>query len=142
MFVPKDLQGFLNYTNVSVAWYTDTIAGKNFLIRVLGLNDAFSVCMIDFDRIASPSQSGNFSFEPGYLIYYSEFGVPLNNENFLKETGLSLQPDDDSVIKKGNSGNYFVVSQPMKYGNLSMLYITPYRGSIYHMDAAQQIALF
>ena len=132
----------INYTNVSVAWYTDTIAGKNFLIRVLGLNDAFSVCMIDFDRIASPSQSGNFSFEPGYLIYYSEFGVPLNNENFLKETGLSLQPDDDSVIKKGNSGNYFVVSQPMKYGNLSMLYITPYRGSIYHMDAAQQIALF
>ncbi len=132
----------INYTNVSGAWYTDTIAGKNFLIRVLGLNDAFSVCMIDFDRIVSPSQSGNFSFEPGYLIYYSEFGVPLNNENFLKETGLSLQPDDDSVIKKGNSGNYFVVSQPMKYGNLSMLYITPYRGSIYHMDTAQQIALF
>ncbi len=132
----------INYDDVSASWYTDNIAGKNFLIRVLGLDNAFSVCIIDFDLIVSPSQSEISSFEPGFLIYFSNNGIPMNNEKFLGETKLSLKPDDDSVIKKGSDGNYFVVHQTLKYGNLSMLYVTPYKGSIYHMDSSQQFALF
>lgn len=60
----------INYDDVSASWYTDNIAGKNFLIRVLGLDNAFSVCIIDFDLIVSPSQSEISSFEPGFLIYF------------------------------------------------------------------------
>lgn len=132
----------LAYKHISASWYTDNIAGKNYLIRVLGLEEAYSVCMIDFDLIVYPSSEYDLQSDSGSLVYISENGILMNNEEFLNKARLSLSPADDSVIKNGRNENYFVVGQPLHYGNLSMLYISPYQGSFYYMDTAQRVALF
>ena len=132
----------VSYEEVSASWYTDTINGKNFLIRVLGLENAFSVCMIDFDLIEAPvPEKDNPAFEPGYLIYLSDKGVSLNHQQFLSSAGVALSLKDDSVVKKGTDGNYFVVKEALPDGNIFMYYLSPYHGSSYFMDNTQLFAI-
>lgn len=131
----------ISYDEVSASWYTENINGKNFLIRVLGLTDAFSVCMIDFDLIAAPvPEKNNPSFEPGYLVYLSDQGIPLNHQNFLSEANISLSLTDDAVVKQGTNGNFFVVNEPLLDRNIFIFYLTPYHGSSYLMDNTQIFA--
>lgn len=129
------------YRTVSASWYTDSINGKNFLIRVLGLENAFTVCMIDFDLIEAPApEKNNPSFEPGSLIYLSDKGVPLNHQDFLAESEITLSPSDDSVIKHGSNGNYFAVRESLLDDTLFIYYLTPYQGSSGFIDNTQIFA--
>lgn len=131
----------LDFESTSKSWFYDKVGDKYFLVRLLGFSNAYSVSLVDFDLVMAPSRLATQTHNAGSLVYLSDDGTVLNPSNTITENKLTFSQKDNNHIKKGRKENFFVVQDPLKYADITMLYLTPYQGSQFYLNATQMFAI-
>lgn len=126
-------------------WSIFSFENKNFLVRIFGRNGAYNLCLIDLDRTARPQDAVEpaNSMDPaedpegGFLVYATISGHALTETDTLEKEYIELQPDANEFYITGQATKYFVVQSQLCYGDIMLIYLSPYFGSLYYKDTVQ-----
>ncbi len=134
----EDIKKYVEETDFSrdsVEWYVRRIDDKWFMVRVLGLSNAYSVCFVDIDLGPKITVSEPM---PSYLVYFDGNMEALNETEVFKNVDLDTK--DSYYIRKIAGENFMIVHMPLGYGNITMAYIARYSG-FGHMTISQMFAV-
>lgn len=131
----------LDFESTPKSWFYDKVGDKYFLVRLIGFSNAYSVSLVDFDLVMAPSRLATQTHKTSSLVYLSNDGTVLNPSKTITENKLTFSPEDNNHIKKGQKENFFVVQDRLKYADITMLYLSPYQGSQFYLNATQMFAI-
>ena len=126
-----------NYTRRG--WFYAEIDGRQMLLRVLGKDGLFTVCMIEPEMLPVP-QAGTDAAS-SVLLYTTGDGKPTMYADFVREAGFEFRPDADSFYITGGGKRYLVSSSASAYGATGLFYLQPYSGMLGHLDLVQSLLL-
>lgn len=122
-----------------LGWFYQTVQGRAVLVRILGKDGLFTVCVVDPQEMAVPQtlNSGN----EGVLIYATEQGEPAINQDFIKTNDILLDPTAESFYLTGSPKRYLVSAGESGYGGTRLFYLQPYGGILGNLDMIQNVLL-
>lgn len=122
-------------------WYVIPVEDDYFLIRILKYGSVYIGAVMDFDQFMKPSAEGEGS--ASYLVYATQDGQALNQENQLEEKQIELKQNSKGYYITGKGmERYLVVYEQLPYGDLVQYYISPYGSFWNYMGALQWFLLF
>lgn len=96
---------------------------------------------MDFDQFMKPSSE--VEGRSSYLVYATQDGQALNQENLLEEKQIDLKQNSKGYYITGKGmERYLVVYEQLPYGDLLQYYISPYGSFWSYMGALQWFLLF
>ncbi|SDW48008.1 histidine kinase [Paenibacillus sp. CF384] len=120
----------------SWGWFVHEIDGRYYLFRLLGTRDTYTICMIDFANVIVP-QSFSQNQGGGFFAFANQEGEPLTSIDEIKAKGILIRSHSDSHYISGSSHKFFVVQNYSASTQLNYIYIMPYRGLLFYLDAVQ-----
>ena len=122
-------------------WYVIPVGDDYFLIRILKYGSVYVGAVMDFDQFMKPSAEDGGS--TSYLVYATQDGQALNQENLLEEKQIDLKQNSKGYYITGKGmERYLVVYEQLPYGDLLQYYISPYGSFWSYMGALQWFLLF
>lgn len=117
----------INFEESVGEWYVDRIDGEWFLVRVVGLSNAYSVCFVDL-QLGSAIEYQEEIMNPTYLVYLNDSMEVLNREEQIEGIRFDIDHDEYYSFAKYAGDNFMVVQVPLGYGEITMAYIMKYSG--------------
>ncbi len=122
-------------------WTVEKIGDKYYLLRILGINNAYCISLVDFDLLY---MTENVQKIPEEQLFYAGKNLqPLTGLEMLSQKRLGLQelhPGEKYSILRGDR-RYFLVSNYSTYLHMYLVSCSPYYGLLRSMDRLQFILL-
>lgn len=121
-------------------WFYEKIGSCQYLLRILGQGDLYTVCIIDPNKLEVPQNVAS-SGQQGVLLYATQGREAVTMPGRVKEEGIALQNDTDSYYVTGTKQNYLAANSYSEYAKTMLVYLEPYRGYFQNLDMVQMILL-
>lgn len=125
---------------VSKKWFPIEIEGENYLFRIFGSKGTYVGAIVDISTLIFPLSK--MAKEQNYMMLYNTVdGVPLINEDFIKENQITLLRANDSYYMSGYPKRYMVLTEKLDSGNFNMTALLPETSILQGLNIIQVILL-
>lgn len=121
-------------------WFYILIDENAFLIRIIGKDGLFTVCIVDMERVPVPQSLNQYNLMDGFIVYGTENAIPVILNDFL-DTG-KIESDTSNFLKLSNGNSYILTNVFSQYASTNIYYFHYTDGIFGILDMVQICLLF
>jgi|GEM_PF-137005 len=136
------LEGPENPTQLG--WFYRTIEDREFLMRAIGKDGLFTVCIVDPEKVPVPQSLGSADghvYEGGLLVYASAQGTPVIMKDFFGTQSIVNEPGESGFFRTQAGIQYAVSIDYSEYASTKLYYLQVSGGVLNNLDSIQLLLL-
>lgn len=133
-YVLEISKNMTNYNNEG--WFGVFNNSSNYLVRVIYVDNLYIGVWININSLMEPLLKIDQHNE-GYLLFATNTGVPMINENFVYENYIDLTRSFNDYYFSGKNRKYMVIGKKSEVGKFSLVSLTSERNILQGLNFIQ-----